>query len=438
MKKYILLTALLVAFVTDAYSQSEPPYGMSEIQAYSIFYENYRTGDYEMALMYGKWIIDNKPTEITGTNNWNLPRQFERMINVYAGVAEEQSDPSLRKAYLDTAATIYEEAFEAFDEETIDYYEWHFKRGRFYQKHNSQIDNGLEKAYAEYETAFELDPERLANSGDGYYINLLLRKYTNDGERDKALAMIDTIEPYAGPELTQAINNTRNELFSDPEERIVFLESQLEENPEDEDLISEIASLYEGQGNRQKSIEYAELLYEVNPNYENTLELAEYARADAQYSKAIRYLKEAISKTDDDRAKRDISLEISETYQNNDDLQSARQYARQAISYDNSWGQPYIQIATIYARAVSQCTSGRTMDRDDRTVYWLVLDYLDQAKAVDSSVSSAVQRQYNSYEPVLPSSEDKFFRGWETGDEIHIGSNIADCYSWIDETTNVR
>ena len=40
--------------------------------------------------------------------------------------------------------------------------------------------------------------------------------------------------------------------------------------------------------------------------------------------------------------------------------------------------------------------------------------------------------------PDDPTAEDKFFRGWETGDEIHIGSNIADCYSWIDETTNVR
>jgi hypothetical protein len=50
MKKYILSIALLFAVTSQAHSQSEPPYGMSEIQAYSIFYENYRTGDYDMAL----------------------------------------------------------------------------------------------------------------------------------------------------------------------------------------------------------------------------------------------------------------------------------------------------------------------------------------------------------------------------------------------------
>lgn len=438
MKKYIALTAIMFAFVSDAFSQTEPPYGMSEIQAYSIFYENYRTGNYEMALQFGRWMIDNKPMKIEGANRFELPRQFERMINVYANIAEEQSDPSLRAAYLDTAVTIYEEAFATFDEETIDYYDWHFKRGRFYQEHNSRIQNGLQKAYEDYEAAFEIDAERLTGAGDGYYVNLLLRKYANDGEREKALAMIDTVEPFAGSSLLQSIEEVRNELFSDPEERITFLESRLADNPQDEELISELATLYEGQGNRQKAIEYAEMLYDVNPNYENTRKLADYAKADAQYGKAIRYLTEALDKTDNNRTKRNIALEISEAHQNNDNLQSAREYAQQAISYDGSWGRPYLRIASIYASAVSQCTSGRTIDRDDRTVYWLVLDYLDKARETDSSTASAVQRQYRTYEPVLPSGEDKFFRGWEPGDEIRIGSNISDCYAWINETTSVR
>ncbi|MEX1268445.1 MAG: hypothetical protein WEA56_05530 [Balneolaceae bacterium] len=411
---------------------------MSEIQAYSIFYENFRTGNYEMALQFGRWMIDNKPMEIEGANRFSLPRQFERMIDVYANIAGEQSDPTLRTAYLDTAATIYEQAFSTFDEETIDYYEWYFNRGRFFQEHNSRIDNGLEKAYADYEAAYELDPERLTNSGDGYYINILLRKYVNDGDREKALAMIDTVEPFASTSLAESIEETRNDLFSDPEERITFLESRLESNPEDEALISELASLYEGQSNRQKAIEYAEMLYEVNSNFENTRKLADYAKADAQYEKALRYLQEALEKTDENRTKRNIALEIAETYQNNNNLRSAREFAREAIRYDGNWGEPYIRIASIYAAAVTECTSGRTIDRDDRTVYWLVLDYLDKARSVDSSAASAVQRRYRTYEPVLPSSEDKFFRGWETGDEINIGSNISDCYTWIGETTNVR
>lgn len=438
MKKYIALFLFLFILSSNAYSQSEPPYGMSEIGAYSIFYENYRTGNYEMALQFGKWILEKKPRELEGANRFNLPTQFDRMIKVYEGIAEKESDPTQKAAYLDTAITIYDEAFETFDEETIDYFDWYFKRGRFYQEHNGVISNAMDRAYADYERAYELDAERLTTSGDGYYIRILLDHYVNNDERDKALAMIETVEPYAGSALADAINETRNNLFSDPVERIEFLESRLENNPEDEELISELADLYESQGDRAMAIEYAEKLYNLNSNFENTRKLADYALADAQYEKALNYLQEALEKTDDNSVKRDLNLEIAETYQNTGNLRSARTHARQAAQLDRNSGRPYLRIASIYASAVSQCTSGRTIERDDRTVYWLVLDYLDRARSTDSSTASAVQRQYQSYEPVLPSSEDKFFRGWETGDEINIGSNISDCYAWIDETTTVR
>ncbi len=438
MKTYIVAILLIFAYSSEAFSQSEPPYGMSEIQAYSIFYENYRTGNYDMALQFGKWMLEKKPMEIPGANRFSLPRQFERMINVYAELSKQETDPTMRSAYIDTALAVYDDAFATFDEETIDFYVWHFNRGRFYQENQSQIRGGMDKAYEDYEKAFELDRERLTKAGDGYYIQILLAYYVSQNEREKALEMIEKAEPYAGSSLQQNFEDVRDGLFTDPAERIAFLESRLENNPGDEALLTEIASIYEDQGNRGKAIEYARKLYESSKTYENARRLAAYAQSDAQYSTAIRYLREALELTDDNTQKRNLNLEIAETYQNEGTLQTARQYARAASQLDRNWGQPYLRIASIYAAAVSQCTSGRQIDRDDRTVYWLVLDYLDRARSADPSVASTVQRQYRTYEPVLPSSEDKFFRGWDTGDEIRIGSNISECYAWIDETTKVR
>src|SRR5690625_50866 len=121
MKKYFLTLAFIFIAGSQAFSQSEPPYGMSEINAYSIFYENYRTGDYEMALQYGKWMLEAKPESIQGVNRFNLPRQFERMITVYTELSKQVSDPSMTAAYLDSALIIYDDAFETFDENSIDY-----------------------------------------------------------------------------------------------------------------------------------------------------------------------------------------------------------------------------------------------------------------------------------------------------------------------------
>lgn len=438
MKKYIAALIFMFASVSDAFSQSEPPFGMSEIQAYSIFYENYRTGNYDMALQFGEWMLEKKPTEIPGANRFNLPRQFERMINVYAELSKQESDPTERAAHINKALEIYDEAFATFGDDDIDIYNWHFNRGRFHQEHQSHINDGMQKAYADYEKAFELDAERLTKAGDGYYVQIMLSNYVSQNERDKALAMIDIAEPHAGSALSRNIDDIRDGLFSDPEERIAFLESRLDSNPEDEALIQEIASIYENQGNREKAIEYAGKLYEISRTYENAKRLANYARSDAQYEVALRYLKEAAELTDDNNKKKTTTLNIAEVYQNKGDLRSARQYAREASTLDSNWGEPYLRIASIYAGAISQCTSGRQIDRDDRTVYWLVLDYLDKAREADSSVANTVRRQYGTYKPVLPSSEDKFFRGWEAGDSHHIGGNVNECYAWIDEATAVR
>lgn len=437
MKKYIALAILFAGLTVTSHAQSEPPYGMSHLNAYSIFYDNYRTGNYDMALMYGRWMLEAKPTEIPGTR-FTLERQFERMINVYAELSKQKSDPSLRSAYLDTAQTIFAEAYETFTNDEIDMFQWRFREGRFYQEHANQIRGGMDKAYDAYAEAFQLDPQRLTEASDGYYARIMLRNYVNQGARDEALAMIDVLEPFAGPDIRDEISAARDQIFSSPEERIGFLESQLAENPQNEEVLFELASLHENEGNRAKALEIAEKLYEINPNYENTRKLADYAGAEAKYETAIRYLKEAVDLAENNVTKRNTKMEISENYQNLGNLRSARQYARAASQLDPNWGRPYLQIASIYASAISQCTRNRTIDRDDRTVYWLVLDYLDKARDNDPTTANTVRRQYETYTPVLPSTEDKFFRGWEAGQTIRVDESIDQCYAWISETTTVR
>src|SRR5690625_7778303 len=66
------------------YSQDAgvPPSGMSELEAYSIFYDAYRTGDYELALTYGEWIVASRPRAIEGYDGFSLETQLRRMNTV--------------------------------------------------------------------------------------------------------------------------------------------------------------------------------------------------------------------------------------------------------------------------------------------------------------------------------------------------------------------
>lgn len=443
MRILILFTILLIGLPINAFAQeeqSDPPYGMTELEAYSLFYENYRNEDFEMAKTYGEWILEALPNEIEGHADYSLETQFVRFINVYANLAEEETDPSEEERFMEKAIGIFDDVREIFDEDEIDRFEWVLREGRFYQENHQHFDNGAQKAFDMYERAFDKDPERFAEESDGFYVNLLLDNYIAGDESEAALRLIEEVEPHASPELSEAIEEAQNLLFDEPEERVVFLEDQLEGAGADERevLLSELAELYDSLGNREKALDTAERLYEKNPDFDNTLKLAELVQADAEYELAIDYFAEAKELSPDESETARIALEIADAYQNLDDLQAAREYARSAIDNDPENGDAYLRMSSIYAAAVSECSANRDLERNDRTVYWLVLDYLERAKEVDPATASTANQRIESYEEVVPGTEDKFFMGWEEGEPFQIDEGIGECYAWINEETIVR
>lgn len=442
MKKLLLIPVLLLfsSSWSSAQSSVEPPGGMAEIEAYSIFLENLRNDSYESAIEFGRWIWVGMPETIENYPKFNLERNLERLIEAYGGRSEQIQDPTVREAYLDTALTIYDKVFEKYSADQIDYYDWHMNRGRFFQSHSDYIDNAMNKAAADYLEAFNLKPEEFTKNGEGYYMQVMIQNMVSNGEKDKVLALLKETESFAPTKLKNYYDKVRNQLFDSPKERITFLEGQLEDNPGDVEILTQLRELYRGQDMVDKAQKISQKLYDIDPTYENTMALADIAISNANYNTAIKYLKEALNKTEENQQKAQIALKISDAYLNQDELQTAREFARDATEYDSEWGEPYIQIADIYAQTVGQCTNNRKLVEKDKTVYWLVLDYLDRARQVDSSTTSEVERKYKSYNPVTPTTEEKFF--WnpplEEGDEFVIDGSLMECYGWINETTAVR
>ncbi|MEL7833352.1 tetratricopeptide repeat protein [Fodinibius sp. Rm-B-1B1-1] len=445
MRKLILSAALLVLSSSLSFAQSEqasvePPSGMSEIQAYSIFYENYKNDSYEESIKFGRWMWQGMPETIEGYSRFDLKRNLGRLVTAYNEVAQKKEDPSLKEAYVDTALQIFDKAFNKYSDDTDAKFDWYIKRGRLFQTHSDMIDNASLKAAEDYHAAFKLKPEELTKTANGYYVQRILNEFSSAGKKDEALAVIEESEPYASQKLLNSFSDIRNNLFESPEERIAFLKGELEKNPEDEEILSQLRDIYQDQEMASEARKVSEKLYELNPNFDNVMAVAKAARSNANYDMAIKYYKEAIDKASTDKERAEIALNISDAYLNKDELQSARQFAREALDYNSGWGDPYIQIADIYARTVSVCTGDRKLTPEDKAVYWLVLDYLDKAKQTDPNTANEVERKYESYEPVTPSKSEQFF--WkpplEEGESFDIDSSLMDCYAWINETTTVR
>lgn len=435
----ILALLLLTAASKPSFGQdSEPPYGMSHLQAYSLFYENFRTKQYDLALQFGRWMLVAKPKTIEGARQFTLDKQYERLVDIYAGLGKQATDPILRAAYFDTVQILIREVDTLFTPQEVDRFDWRIKKGMFFQQNFASIPGAIDSAYSSYQEAFDMDYRRLTQMSDGYYVRILIENYTARKQKEKALEMIALVEPIASPTLATVLDESRNKLFDTPQERIAFLAGRLEKNPGDNVLRKELADLYFENEQRAEAVKLYQELYAAEPTYENTHKLGQIASSNAEYALSNKYLLEAFEKTEDNNEKKEVSLEISVNHQSLENLEASRRFARQASRIDPSWDQPYQQIASIYAAAVSKCTEGRSIEREDKAVYWLVLDYLDKAKRVNPSQPGSFQRTYNQYLAVMPTTEEKFFSSWTTGESFTIGGSLKECYSWIGESTTIR
>lgn len=440
MKRIVLLLVVMIAWSDVGFGQdAEPPFGRSQLEAYSIFTDAIRNNDHEMALMYGLWMLEAKPRELPPVTTFRLDRQFERLIDVYTSMADDEADPTEKSKQLQKADDIFDLTFETFDDDEIDIYRWYNKRGRFYQEHHGNLDASIRDAFEWYEKAYNEDPATFVESGDGYFIRILLSHIVNNGDRDKAMSMIDLVEEMADANLKRELDEFREQLFESPEERIIFIESRLEaaEGEEKETMLQSLVELYVETGQRDKIEETARELYDINKNFENTRRVADIYISDGEYEASIPFLEELLELSSSDEQSADILLELSETYRQLGEFQVARTHARRAVSLGNR-GQGNMKISEIYVSTISNCTGGQALERHDRTVYWLVIDYLEKALEADSSLRSTVERRIQTYRDAMPSVQDRFFRDWEEGDSFMIDGSLRECYGWINEETTVK
>lgn len=438
MKK--LLITLMLAAATTGYAQAqsgdipEAPMGLSPLETYSVFNSFFNNKDFASAANFGRYLVTYYPKDIQMPNNarYRGDRTFDRMITVYTELAAASNDPTVQAAYIDSANTLYSTVLATFDSEEIDTYRWTFNYGRFLQS-NTQIENNNAKAAEQYMKLYELDPAQFVQAADGYYAQLIASMMVANGQRDEVIAFMDQSEQYASPATKDYYNSVRDRLFSNPQERIDFLLTR----GDSLEILNELYDLYVRVDNREKVRELTETLYQRDPSFTNTMRMATLRANNANYRDALTFLEEASGKTTDKVELRNVYYEMSNNYLNIGNLQRSREFARRSSQQDPSWGQPYLKMAEIYGQAVSNCAGG-TMTRQDKVVYYLVLDYLDRARNNDDTVRQFVSRQYPTYQSVAPSVEEKFYQGWQTGDRIQVDGSLKECYAWINESTTIR
>lgn len=450
MKNTVLLLMLGVLGVQTIQAQTPPvpeaPYGLGSAEVFGIFQSEYSNimrpstrktlEDFDLLLMYGRWLLIAHPKSVpVGRQEIKGDRIFERMINVYTEMSKIPADPIMKSAYLDTASSLYNRVLTIFTPEEIDEFKWRYDYGRFLLG-NSEVSGGQQRAFNQYMILFDKNPERLTKDADGFYAQFIASYLMSENRNDEVIAFMDKAQPFAEATTIEAFNSHRDRLFRSPEDRIVFLESLLASNPDNLETMGQLYDLYLRVGNRVKSRAMAEALYAAAPNFANTRRMGLMASGNANYRDAIRFMEEALTKTQDGNETKLVSMDLANLFRNIDNLQRAREFARRASAIDPAWGEPHLTLAQVYAQAVTDCAGGQ-LTRLDKVVYWLILDYLDRART-DATVRASVDRYYAQYERSAPTTEDKFYQNWTVGERIQVNGSLRECYAWINESTRVR
>lgn len=109
-------------------------------------------------------------------------------------------------------------------------------------------------------------------------------------------------------------------------------------------------------------------------------------------------------------------------------LPEAKIASLKAAGLKSKWGEPFILLAQIYARAEGVCGSNVC---ENKAVYWAAIDKLKYAKKIDPSVANRVDAQIDIYKKNVPRINLCHMKNTSEGDEILIGC-------WINETVTAR
>ena len=141
----------------------------------------------------------------------------------------------------------------------------------------------------------------------------------------------------------------------------------------------------------------------------------------------MEYLNNALKEEQEEANKADYYYQIAFIYANEDHYTDAKKNIQEALKI-RQWGDPYILLATIYASGGKNCGEN---DFEKRSVYWVIVDKLIQARNCDASVAEKANELISQYSRFFPNKEDAFFYGINPGDEVTVGC-------WIGERTRAR
>lgn len=304
----------------------------------------------------------------------------------------------------------------------------------------------VDLAYQWSKESVEAEKEEAQPAVLFYFVSLSLTKLQQDASLKETFVndylfasqltdeAIENVSKEAYKAAYEGVKNNLTALFinsgaADCESIQEIYAPKVEENKDNLEYLEQVIAIMESLKCRDQEA-YAQASYysyQIKPTAEAAVGCGFRAYKKGDINEAIKFFDESIELEENVAKKAEKAYASATILFSVKRFSQARNYALKALSYDANYGASYILIAKLYA------SSPNWSDEPvlNKATFFLVLDKLQRAKSVDSSVAGEANELIRTYSQYTPSTQDLFMLGYKKGDSITIGG-------WIGESTTIR
>ncbi len=411
------------------------------INEYSLYTEFYRQSDFKSAMPHWKKLYKRYPK--------CSPNIYIQGLKMHQDLLEKAVNQDDKNMYINKIMDIYDNRVKHFKQKGYVL----GRKGTFWFKHKLLDENIDENKLKEiHKTGYGWLEESINEQGNKTEtpVTVVFMQTTNQlfkmGEISKETVIQNYEKCMAIIESHLADNPDDNNIVLSKEtiERLFGISGaadcdalvniyapQFEENPDDAEFIKGMLRKLNRAGcdNSDLFANATERLYELDPSGEAAFNMARRFLKRDEYDKANEYYKMSTEQITDpeilELAYYEYALFI---FLKENDLQTARFYARKALEINPKNCQALMLIGNIYLQASSKFS---TDDFEKATVFWVAVDYFNRARRAGDECMSDAATQASKYRAYFPDKETGFFNGLTEGQNYTVGG-------WINETTKVR
>ena len=232
--------------------------------------------------------------------------------------------------------------------------------------------------------------------------------------------------------INKGVKNNIDNLFqpyASCDDLIKVFAAKMAETPDDITLLKRITTILDKKEctDSKLFLDASKKLYELEPSPEAAYNIGVKLFKDGKNGEAAKYFEQATSASNNDRVYRSYR-NLAYCYLNMGASGKCREAARRAAAVDPTAGEPYILIGMAYAASANSFSDSKFGGKE---VYWVAVDKLSRAAAIDPSVAGRANSLAASYRQHFPTTETIFFNDYAEGQSYTVGG-------WIGESTTIR